>query len=174
MESRKIPNILFYTTVVMPDGSVESPHYLVFDSAEEGIQTVKEHYKNLFKEPARIIMKEMMFIDTCLLPEEAYILMPSNDMGLEEDFADQEHRQRMVNDAEDDGPEDAIALVFPDQQDIETARYEAYYMGPMHKARTIKEFIRTLEENPFEISQPPDTVWLYRPTGEEKILDASH
>lgn len=164
------PQRLYYTTVEFEDGSMESPHFLCFDSLPEGILMVKDHYANLKRPLMFVTLKEMVYVESTVLPEDTHILVPSNDYGLEDDFDDPQLRQLMVETAEKSSDESLVA-VFPDEQEIENALCRAFYMGPFVIANTAGEYVNALLNDPIEISLPLDYVWLYRPTGAEKRVE---
>lgn len=168
MQDEQPPNIVYYTTIQFQDGSIETPHFLLFDKLAEGVTTVKEHYKDSSQDIARLVMKETLFINTRVLPEETHILVPSNDNGVEDDFRDPRVQQEMVLAAEEDNTEESIMSILPYEQENDSLLCRAFFMGPYIKADSEEAFIQRLLDNPFEVSQPLDYVWLYRPTGEWK------
>ena len=170
MDNPQPPERLYYTTVEFEDGSMESPHFLCFDGVPEGILMVKDHYANLKRPIAFVTLKEMVYVESVVLPEDTQILVPTNDYGLEDDFADPDARQEAVESAEQSERE-ALEAVFPDEQEIDQSLCRAFYMGPFVSADTGEEYIQALQNDPMEISLPIDYVWLYRPTGAEKRVE---
>lgn len=168
MENEQPPEIIYYATIQFQDGGIESPHFLVFDQLAEGVMTIKDHYKELDRDIARLVMKEALFTNTKVLPEETHILVPANDNGVDDDFRDPAEHQMMVMEAEEGNTEEAILSLLPYEQENDALLCRAFYMGPFLKAKDEQEFVDKLIENPFPVSQPLDFVWLYRPTGEWK------
>ncbi|OGK38639.1 hypothetical protein A3F34_01580 [Candidatus Roizmanbacteria bacterium RIFCSPHIGHO2_12_FULL_44_10] len=164
------PSILFYATINFADGTVETPHFFVFEKLLEGIQMIKDHYRRETRDIESIEIKTVNFIEERALPEETHILLPSNDHGLSEDPRDPEAQQEMVMEAEQGDRKQSIMGVFPIEQEGEKLLCLAFFMGPFMEARSIDDFIKQLKEDPFEVSLPIDDFWFYRPTGEKKVI----
>lgn len=170
MENELIPDVLYYTTINFDNGEAETPHFFVFNSIPEGIVAVREYYKDLHKEIVGITMKEMVFVETILLPEETHILVPVNDFGIDDEFRDTDVEYQTIQEIEDSSQE-ALVAVLPEKQEADFLMCDAYYMGPMKVATTGEEYVHALIDDPFESSQPIDYVWLYRPTGESRTVE---
>lgn len=170
MEDVLIPDILYYTTIEFDNGDIETPHFFIFNSIPEGIVAVREYYKDLYKVITSITMKEMVYVETVLLPEDTQILVPLNDFGIDDEFKDPIIEHNKIQALEDSENETLIA-VLPDPQEAETLMCEAYYRGPVMEAENGKEFIQKLLEDPYETSVPIDYVWLYRPTGQSRSVE---
>lgn len=168
MNNEQPPQILYYVTIEFEDGRIESPHYFVFDALAEGVITVREHYRELRKEPMRIVMKELLFSQICTMPEDTHVLVPLTDNGIEDDFRDPDMQQEMVEKAEACGTDGALMGILPYEQEIDDLLCRAFFMGPFVQAQDKQDYIDRLLKDPFETSQPLDYVWLYRPTGEWK------
>ena len=168
MNDEQPPEIIYYATLQFQDGGIETPHFLVFNQLPEAVLTIKDHYKETGREIARLVMKEALFINTKVLPEDTHILVPSNDNGVEDDFRDPVEHQDLVMLAEEGDTEDAILSILPYEQENDELLCRAFYMGPFIKAENEADFISKLQQDPFIVSQPLDYVWLYRPTGEWK------
>ena len=168
MEEEQPPELIYYATIQFQDDIIETPHFLVFDKLAEGVLTIKNHYRELGKDMSRLVMKEALFINTKVLPEETHILVPLSDNGVEDDFRNPVENQMMVMEAEEGDTENAILSLLPYEQENDELLCRAFYMGPFYKAESEDDFVEKLMETPFEVSQPLDYVWLYRPTGEWK------
>lgn len=170
MEDILIPDILYYTTIEFDNGDIETPHFFIFNSIPEGIVAVREYYKDLHKEITSITMKEMVYVETVLLPEDTQILVPLNDFGIDDEFKDPLIEHSKMQDVEDSENEGLVA-VLPDKQEADTLMCDAYYRGPVLEAADGIEFVEKLLVDPYETSVPIDYVWLYRPTGQSKSVE---
>ena len=126
MEDILIPDILYYTTIEFDNGDIETPHFFIFNSIPEGIVAVREYYKDLHKEITSITMKEMVYVETVLLPEDTQILVPLNDFGIDDEFKDPLIEHSKMQDVEDSENEGLVA-VLPDKQEADTLMCDAYY-----------------------------------------------
>lgn len=170
MDDVLVPDILYYTTIEFDNGDIETPHFFIFNSIPEGIVAVREYYKDLHKEITSITMKEMVYVETVLLPEDTQILVPLNDFGIDDEFKDPRIEHEKIQMIED-SPEEGLIAVLPDKQEADTLMCEAYYRGPVLQAENGKECIEKLLEDPYETSVPIDYVWLYRPTGQSRSIE---
>lgn len=171
-ENEQAPDILYYATLVFPDDTTETPYYFVFDRPAEGVITIKEHFNDSPEKPSMILLKELLYINTKIIPEDAYIMMPTNDQGIEDDYRDPFKHEQMVQEAEYDDPEQAIMAVYPFRQDNDDIMCNAYYMGPFLKAEDEDDFVNRMRDEMFETSESMDHMWLYRPTGEVQEIKA--
>ena len=165
MEIDSPPPVLYYATVTFEDGSVETPHYLVFDRMAEGVITIKDHYRDIERSVEAIVMKELEFVESRVVSEDTHILIPSNDFGVDDDFRDIEAHEEMIQIAESVEPGDALLGILPYEQDNDRLLCRAFYMGPFLPVKTVNDYVEHLEEDPFTVSQPVDYLWMYRPTG---------
>lgn len=165
MQNDQPPEKLFYTTIEFEDGSIETPHFLVFDALPEGILTAKEYMRELSRSVFQCTMKELEFVKVQILSPDTHILVPLNDHGVDDEFRDPIVQQSMVEKAES-GP--SYMAILPDEQENENLLCRAFYMGPFLQAADEHEFVSKLECEPFETSLPLEYVWLYKPTGEWK------
>ncbi len=168
MEHDTPPPVLYYATITFEDGRIETPHYLVFDRLAEGVITIKDHFRDRGEQIVTIVMKELSFVQDQSISEETHILTPANDSGIDEDVRDLQEHEDMVETAESVDPEDALFGVLPFEQDNDRLLCRAYYMGPYLPAKTVEDYVKYLEEEPFTVSEPIYELWLYRPTGEWK------
>lgn len=162
-----IPNFLYYVTVKLADGTIESPHYMIFENMADGATMVREHYEKKMRRIDSIIMKELFYMDSVILPEETQILIPHNDFGIYDELKSPEEQQHMVELAEMDDPEEAIMGILPDEQEDDSLLCRAFFMGPFVKALSKEEYVEALKHDPFETTLGVDLIWLYQPTGEE-------
>ncbi|OGK14927.1 hypothetical protein A3H80_01895 [Candidatus Roizmanbacteria bacterium RIFCSPLOWO2_02_FULL_37_19] len=165
-----IPQLLYYATITFADGSVETPSFFVFDNMPKGIEMVKKFYEKEGRPMKSITIKELIFIDSRVIPKETHIVMPNNDFGLSEDFRDRLMDQDLVERAEEENSTESIMAIFPEEQEGDELLCRAFYMGPFLKEKNIDGLMRSLLQDPFEISTPIDYLWFYRPTGESKYL----
>lgn len=170
MNDDQPPSVLYYATIEFEDGVVETPHYFVFDKLAEGVMTIKEHYRELKRDVARIVMKQLVFGESKVMPEDTHVLVPLTDNGIQDDFRDPVDQQMRVAEAEEHEPSETMVGVLPYEQEIDDLLCRAFFMGPFLKAADAQEYVEALEREPFDTSQPVDIMWLYRPTGEWKEI----
>ncbi len=161
------PQFLFYATVYYADGRRRTPSSYVFEKLAEGVSMLRQNFEDRENEIDSIEVKELEFIETKVLPDEASILIPHTDDALA-DEVDEESREMRIEDAEDGDPSESIVVIFPEEQEADDLLCRAFYMGPFMKAESPEALIEKLIEDPFIAAAPIDYVWLYRPTGQSK------
>lgn len=169
IHSMDIPERLYYVTVQFADGRQVTPSYFVFDALPEGVSMIRRYYDEAKDSVESFIVKELKFIETKVLPDDAYIILPHTDGTIVEEGNPEEHEQ-MVALAEIGDPSESIMAILPEEQDAEDLLCRAFYMGPFRKAESVEGYISGLIEDPFIAATPLDYVWLYRPTGEMKAV----
>jgi len=168
MEHDTPPPVLYYATITFEDGRIETPHYLVFDRLAEGVITIKDHFRDRGEQIETILMKELSFVQDQSISEETHILTPANDFGVDEDFHDLDEHEEMIQVAEAVDPQDALIGILPYEQDNDRQLCRAFYMAPYLPVKTVEEYVAHLEAEPFTVSEPIYSLWMYRPTGEWK------
>jgi hypothetical protein len=163
----EIPENLFYATILYSDNSQITPPYFVFEKFEEGVTMLRKYYSDSHQEIEAIIVKQLRFVESKVLPEETFFLLPHSDQTIVID-QNQDMQEESVIRAEEGDPSESIMVVFPEEQDAEDLLCRAFYMGPFKKAETVDSLIEQLVDEPFMAATPIDYVWLYRPTGQMK------
>ncbi len=165
----EIPQTLFYATVLYTDGRQVTPPYFVFEKFPEGVTMLRHYYEDREQEIESLIVKELKFIETKVLPDEASILIPHTDDTIAEEPSQEEQEDKVIQ-AEAEDPSESIMVVFPEEQENEDLLCRSFYMGPFMKAESVEDLTTQLITEPFVTALPIDYVWLYRPTGEMKAV----
>lgn len=156
-----IPQKLYYATILYADGSQQTPPYFVFEKLPEGTSMLRRYFQEEEHNVTSMIIKELVFIESKVVPEDAQVLLPHTDEIFIEETPSQNH----------DEPSESIMAILPEEQQGNDLLCRAFYMGPFRKAASAEDFIAQLVEEPFLVTIPVDYVWLYRPTGHMKAVN---
>jgi hypothetical protein len=165
----EIPETLYYTSILYKDGRQITPSYLVFEKLPEGVTMLRQLFAEEQDQIESFIVKELKFLETKVLPEQASILIPHTDDTIVEE-AQPDLQEHLVELAEEGDPSESIMAIMPEEQVAEDLLCRAFYMGPFKKAENAQHFANLLVLDPFLAAAPIDYVWLYRPTGEMKAI----
>lgn len=165
----EIPKRLYYATVLFNDGRQITPPYFVFEKLPEGVSMLRRYYDETCDSVESFIVKELEFLETKVIPDEAYVVVPHTDNTIVEEGNPEEHED-MVAKAEVGDPSESIMAILPEEQEADDLLCRAFYMGPFRKSDTVDNFVAGLIEDPIIAATPIDYVWLYRPTGEMKAV----